>query len=192
MPEMIRKTAVGGLLLIGGLFIVFAVGYALEEPGGWAGAAMSAAWVVPTALLSGLAWRRPAVGAWFAIPLVAVIGVSALVLPFTADGVREAVERSGPVLPLATVAATMICAALGVHRAGQAGWLLVGLAAANVVGSSLEQLARGGGEPLPLGLLAGSGGVTVVPVLVAGCLLIVADLLERHPPASSAGHAASA
>lgn len=180
VPQVVRRIAAGGLLVFGAAFMLFAVGYAMEDPGGWSGAAISAAWVVPIGLLTWLTWTRPAVGGRVAVVLVVLAGVGWVALPFAWETLRDLFDRVGPVFALATIAAAVVTAALGMHRPWLAGWLLVGLAVVNFAGLAAEAAVRGDG-PGPRVLLGTSGGVLVVPMLVAGALLVVADRLEHHP-----------
>lgn len=83
-------------------------------------------------------------------------------------------------------------AALGLHRTRLAGGLLVGLAVVNGAGVLIEDVVRGGVGPGPLGLLGTSGGALVLPMLIAGVLLVAADRLEPHHPVASAGRPAHA
>jgi hypothetical protein len=192
LSRVVRRVAVGGMLVVGGFFILFAVGYAMEDPGGLAGAALSAAMILPAVALSWVAWRRPTVGARIVVPLVALAAAAWVVLPFASETLRDFFNRAGPVFAIATAVVVVATAALGFHRSRLAGWLLVGLAVLNGAGVFLEDVVRGGGGPGPLGLLGTSGGVLVVPTLIAGVLLVLADRLEHHHLVVHAGHAAHA
>ena len=186
MALVMKRIALGGMLLIGTLTVLIAVGYAMDDPGGWAGAAISAAWVVPTVLLTWAAWTRPALGARILVPLVVLVALARVVLPFASERLREFVDGVGPVFALATVAVAVATAALGLHRTGIAGWLLACLAIINGAGVYAQDVARGGGGPGPLGLLSTSGGVLTLPMLVAGALLVAADRLEHRRPSAPA------
>lgn len=131
----------------------------MEDPGGWAGATTSAAWVVPTALLAWVAWARPALGARIVVPLVGLVALSWVVRPFASETLRDLFDHIGPVFTLATATVAVPTAALGLHRPGLAGWLLVGLAVVNGAGIYVEDVVRGGVGPGPLGLLGTSDGV---------------------------------
>lgn len=74
MRNLARVLRIVGLVLIS-LFaafgILFAAGYAFEDPGGWQGAAIVACMVVPLAVLTWLARSHPAAGLrWFLVGAV--------------------------------------------------------------------------------------------------------------------------
>lgn len=165
-------TAVFGLL--GGLF---AAGYAFEDPGGPAAVAMLLAWLVPMVGLAVFALLRPGPAAPVMIVLTLVVGLFSVLDPAVGLVPRDS---WGPVGTVAMLPVAVGLAALGLHRARLGGVLLVTLAVLQFLGLLFPFAgARGGGEGPGMGaLLAGSSGVLVLPLLIAGLLFLVSSWLS--------------
>lgn len=151
--------------------ILFAAGYALEDPGGWKGAAIFAAMVAPMVVLTWVARRHPGAGVRW------VLGGGVLLLAYAAVALFvEPVDL--PVVPLAALVLSVPAAVLGLRDARRGGELLV-LVAAGPVLSVLANVLGGGGEGPPLGAaLGGSTGVVVVPLLVFAGIFLLASVIE--------------
>lgn len=176
---------VGFTVLLG----LFAAGYAPDDPGGWRGVGMVAAYTVPTALLAGAAWRWPERATVAVVPVVLLVALAWLALPLLPHDVHEWLGQVGPLPAVATAAVATTLAVLGLHRPGLAGALLVGLPLAAFVGLVLDANALREG-PGPAGLLSTSDGVILPPMVVAGLLLLVGHALARHAgrPVAGARH----
>jgi hypothetical protein len=156
-----------------GLGMLFAAGYIVEDPGGWSAAGTLAVMVVPLALLTVAAVRRPAHAA-----RLVVAGLAALAAYAGLGLLVDLVE--GPVLPLATLVLALPVAVLGQRQAQRAGELLLVLAAVPFV-AVLVELVAGGGDGPGLGAgLGSSSGVVVIPLALFGMLFLLAGASERR------------
>lgn len=161
--------------LLGGLF---ASGYAFEDPGGWVAVLLLLAWLVPMVGLATLALYRPDAAAPVLIGFAIVVGLFGLL-----DQTVGIVPRDdwGPVATIALLPVAVGVAALGLHRAGLAGTLLLALGAVQFVGvvlASATERAAGGGPGIGA-MLGGSSGVVVIPILVVGLLFLLSSGLSR-------------
>lgn len=174
LATILRRTAFTFMMAFGLLGTLFVAGYALDDPGGLTGLGMTAAWVLPMLVLTGLALRHPETGA----PVLTFATV--LVLGFTVvDSLLGIVPRDdvGPVAAITVLALAVALAALGLHRAKLAGVLMVTVALVQLGATVLGVLTRAGGDgPGPGPLLGGSSGVVVLPVLVAGAMFWLAGV----------------
>lgn len=170
----LRRTAlvVTSLVAAGGL--LFALGYAFEDPGGWAAVALAAAVVVPLAALVLLALR---------LPQTAAAVLTVLVVLFAAWAVLGLVVSlvDAPTVPVIALVLALPIAVLGQRDALRAGGLMLALAvipfALVLVRMVRETTAEGPG----LGdLLGGSTGAVIVPIAVLAVLLLAAGALDRH------------
>lgn len=181
MRNLARVLRIVGLVLTS-LFatfgILFAAGYAFEDPGGWQGVALFACMVVPLAALTWLARRHPAAGLRW-VMVGAVLLLAWAVLEVFVDVV------DAPVLPMATLVLSVPAAVLGLRNARRGGELLLLIAAAPVVSVLARVLGEREGPPLGAAL-GGSTGVVVLPLLLfAGIFLVAAAVEPRHPAGSS-------
>ena len=174
IAKVLRRTAFTFMMAFGLLGTLFVAGYALDDPGGLAGAGMTAAWVLPMVTLGALALVRPDTGA----PVLTFATV--MVLGFTlVDGIVGVVPRDdvGPVAAITVFALAVALAALGLHRAKLAGVLMVTTALVQLGATVLGAVIHGVGEgPGPGALLGSSSGVVVLPVLVAGAAFWLAGV----------------
>lgn len=175
--RVLRYVAFAFVVLFAVVIGSFVIGEALTDPGGLAGALLSAAWVVPTIGLAGYALRRPK----HATRLLTVIaGLTALFgLLDEAFGTVPR-DRIGPVGAIAGFAVAVALGFLGLHRPLPAGWLLILLGATNLVGILANMLSTPDGRPLRAAL-TGSSGAVAIPTLLIGGLFLIAALLERAP-----------
>jgi hypothetical protein len=180
MSKVLRYTAFGATILVGVLGGAFIVAETLTDPGGAAGALLSAAWTVPTAILATYALARPAPAA-AALTAVA-IAVAACVAIDEMVGIVPR-DKVGPVGAIAVVAAGVALGFLGLRRPARAGGLLVLVATANLVGVLGRMLVAEGGSIRHA--FGGSSGAAAVPVLVLGVLFLLAAWTanaDRPPP----------
>lgn len=179
LAKVVGGVGCWGLVGFAALFALFAAGYAFGDPGGWAAGGMVAAFLVPTALLAMTAWRWPHRAGSTVVPFVVVITLAWTIVPVFPDEAREWFDRVGPVFAMATTVAAVVLAVLGLHRPALAGGLLIGIAAFVFIQLVLGANALRDG-PGPWSLLGTSGGVMLLPMALAGLLMLVAHQLERH------------
>jgi hypothetical protein len=184
-PGNLTYVAFGWMLVVGVLGGLFVAAEAIDDPGGWAGVALVAAWLVPLAALAWLATRHPGP----ARPLF--VWATVVVATFTLlDAAFRLVPRgAGPVAAVTVFVLAVALGFLGLHEPLLAGRLLLVLGAAQLV-ASVFQRSGGGGHGL---LVGGSSFAVVAPVLIGGLLFALAGRHEHHsaPASSSAGHAAA-
>lgn len=177
---ILRWTAFTIMMLfavVGGLFVA---GYAFEDLETWTAIASTAAWLVPTVVLSLLALLRPDIGAPVLLGVAVAAGV-ATVLDASFSVID--IDAVGPVMAIAVFATAVALGVLGLHREALSGLVLVFLAVAQFVAAVIGH--GGVGEPGTPGLgdlLTTSSGVVVVPMALVGVLYLVAGVLDHEPP----------
>jgi hypothetical protein len=183
--RVLRLVGVGIMAVFGLLATAFVVGSAMQDPGGAAGAALAGAFLVPLAVLVGVALAWPRVGTW--VLGVATLGVVGLYAWFALDSEwwREVMDDRGPIVAVAGIAVAVSLGALGVHRARVAGALLVAFGAlCYLVPLALSRSggaeAAGGGPSLMV-----SAGIVVVPSVLAGLLLLLSAWLSGRAAGAS-------
>jgi hypothetical protein len=175
VSTILRRTALvlTAVFTCGGL--LFALGYAFEDPGGGKAVLLAAAVGVALAALTVLASlrRRLALRVLaLAVGLYAVWGVIALVV--------DLVEA--PDLPMIGLILALPIAVVGLTYALLAGVLLVVVAAVPFLSVVAIVVRAPGLEGPGLGdVLGGSTGVVVVPLLVLAGLFLLAGALDRGP-----------
>jgi hypothetical protein len=138
----------------------FTVGGASADPGGTTAVVLTLVWVLPAAALGAFTVLRPARAEQVLIVATALVALFIVVQALT-DVIPS--DDVGPVGTIAALAISIPLALLGLHRAGMAGRLLVGLGL--VLGISGL-----------LGAPAGSATALALPLLVFGVLfLLVAE-----------------
>ena len=171
---VLRRVAAYGTMLFAVLGLVFAGGYAVDDPGGWAAAGIIALVVVPTAILTAVAARRPDQAL-----VLAYLG-SGLLLVFT---VVDALSRlvDAPVIPMTALVLAFPVAFLGLHRPRTAGGLLLAIGATPILGELLAGIVHRaeGGFTLHLG---GSSGAAAIPLLLFALLFLVAAAITPPRP----------
>jgi hypothetical protein len=178
LSKVVRYVAFTLMALFGLLGTMFVAGYAFEDPGGWAAAAMTAAWVVPMVGLSVFALRRPEAAEPVLVGVTAAAGLFAVL-----DETLGIIPRDdwGPVTAIVVFGVGVVLAFLGLHRAKIAGVLMTGLALvqllAIIAGVAIHETGDG---PGPGALLGGSSGVVVLPLLVIGGLFVLAGSMEHE------------
>jgi hypothetical protein len=180
--RVLQSLAFGAMTLFGVLGTLFLGGYAVVAPGGWAGAMLTAAWVLPMVVLCTWGLLRPASAA----PVF--VGVTAALLLFTfANAVLRWVPRDswGPVTAISVFALAVSLGFLGLHRARLAGALLVtaafGQVGAVLAGFAVHGALGPGGGPGPRAMLATSSVVVLLPMLLVGALFLLASALAHEP-----------
>lgn len=163
---VLSRVAAFGTMAFGVFGVLFAGGYALDDPGGWAAAGMIALMVVPAVGITLLAVRRPE----HAIVLV-YLGLGLLVAYTVADAVSHLV--GAPLIPLTALVLAFPVAFLGLHRPRTAGRLLFAIGAVPILGAVLVAILRSdeGGLFVHLG---GSSGAAAIPLVVFALLFLVA------------------
>lgn len=173
-----RHAVRGAALVLAGTYVgvvgVFVVGETLADPGGWVALGMLSAWLVPTALLSLLAWHRPALARPVLLGLVvAVVGVFAWSV-LDPEAWRAFEDDTGPVRGVVTLALVAPLGILARRQPREAGWLLLALGLAPLVAAGA--LVLRGGPRLPL-----SVAVIDAPVPVIAALLLASARFPTVP-----------
>ena len=157
-----------GLILgavVSGMFVLFIAGEALSDPGGWMGAGIVAAWLVPPLALSVLAVVRPRAAHPLLVIIVWIVVAASVASIFRARMVWEFEDTHGPVNLLVQIAVLIPLVALGRAMPLEAGRLM----AIALIGPLLFQA-------ISLGVV-GQWSVILVLVVVAVPFGIVALLL---------------
>lgn len=176
LVRMSRVLSVGMVAVLGLIAALFVGGESLDDPGGWKGLGLLVAWAVPMGALVLLAIRRPRLAARVLPWVLAAAGVVVLV-----DVLTSLFDRSGPAATVVVLVVAVPCGLLGIHRAGEAGSLVLGAAGLQLVAVVAQFTRHRGGEgPSFAHELTSSDGVTVVPLLVCAALLLLTALLERR------------
>lgn len=184
--KTLRNVTFGFMVLFGVLGTLFVAGYAFEDLATPVAVGLTAAWVLPMAVLSVLALRRPE-------PMVRVLAWSTAIVAAATllDSATGIVPRDdwGPVMAIVVFALGVSLAFLGLSRTRAAGLLMVVLAgaqlAATVLGLTLGGVGDAGDGPGLRGMAATSSGVVVLPILLAGILFLMSDSLGKEPSSRS-------
>ncbi len=155
--------------------VVFAVGEAMDSPGGWRGVLLAVAWLAPMGALLVFAWRRPSRAS---VLLWVLIGMSVAVDAWASmwsDTAHSLEDGAGPVRAVIMFALAGAVLPLVAHLWRQAGVMLTVLGGAPVLFAAL--LGDVGSEPLL---------VAAVPTLVAGLLLLIAHAVGMRAVTHSA------
>lgn len=175
------RAALGWAAVVVLFTVAFVAGEAVQDPGGVEGALLAAGVVVPVLALVLLGLLRPA----WAAPLLLVLtplAVAGLVWQAAAGAeLRRWQDTHGPLLAVAAFVVAAGASALGWHRPGLAGALLVVLGVAPVLAQGLSD--RHGD------LLGGSTAWLTVPAAVTGVVDLVAAVVGSRaaPPAAPSG-----
>jgi hypothetical protein len=172
LATILRRVALAltSLFVVGGL--LFALGYAFEDPGGWTAGIISAAVVVPLVGLTVLAARAAPLALKVLAAGVVVFAVWGLVTLF--------VDFDLPDIPAVALVLALPIAVVGQRYATRAGELMLGVAAVPLVLVVVRLITERGPEGPGLGaLLGGSTGVVVVPLVVLAVLLLGAGAVGR-------------
>jgi hypothetical protein len=183
MATVLRYTAFGVTVLVGVLGGTFIVAETMTDPGGAAGALLSAAWTLPTAVLAVYALARPRPAA-AALTVVAFAVATFVGLDAVLDIVPK--DEVGPVGAIAVFAIGVAVGCLGLRRPAPAGALLALVAAANLAGILGRMLET---QESIRHAFGGSSGAAAVLVLVLGALFLLAAWTEprRRAPADTVG-----
>jgi hypothetical protein len=176
MSRTLRWVAFVWAALFTALAGLFTAGYALDDPGGWRGVGLVAAWLVPLALLTGAAvrWPRKVIG-----PLTVAVGAAVLAEAaalVSHRGWADFENRVGPVRAVVVFTLAAPLAVLGLRRIVGAAWLLSGLGLATL---SLSMAPGAGSAPMR---------VVGFCVLISGLLYALSNRFRRdgrdHQPHS--------
>ncbi len=180
--KVVRYTAFTIMTLFGVVGGLFVAGYAFEDLDTWVAIGSTAAWLLPTLVLSVVALRWPDAAAPV---LVGLAVVAAVVTVLDAAFTVVDVDAVGPVMAIAVFATAVALGFLGLHREALSGLLLVLLAVAQLGATVLSRTGDVGepGGPGITDLLTTSSGVIVVPMALVGVLYLVAGALDHEPPA---------
>lgn len=149
---------------------VFAAGYAFTDWPLWVATAVTALWVVPTAVLSRYALRRPEPAARVLLVAAAAVTVFAVTDAFL-DVVPS--DEWGPVVTVMDLALVIAVSFLAVRRTGRAGMLLAGVALVQLVALVVNVVMHETGA-LPPGPGFANAGV-VLWMLLVGALFLLAE-----------------
>lgn len=171
---IVRRAALVLTALFAVVGLLFALGYAYEDPGGWAALAITAALAVPLVALVLLAIFTRRAAYWIVVAGVAVFAAWQV-------AVLAGLRVEAPVTPLVALVLSVPIAVLGQRRAGRAAALMLADAAVPLM-AVLTRMARAQGPERPglAALLGGSTGVVVIPLLVLAALFGLAALLGRR------------
>jgi hypothetical protein len=187
LAHVLRITGVVLTSLFAGLGILFAAGYAFEDPGGWQGVALFALTVVPLGVLTWAARRHPAVALRWVL--------AGIVLLFALPLVQRLVDLDMPLLPQAALVLSVPAAVLGLRDARRGGELLLLIAASPALAMVLRMVESRGpeGEGPSLGAALGwSTGIVVLPLLLFAGIFLLAAALEPRRPGAGGGTGAEA
>ena len=177
----LRRSGFGWLATFGGLGGLFVAGETFADPGGWAAVGLVLAWVVPLALLSVLAWRRPALAQPVLLALVVVVVAYCAWSVLGPQAYRDFRNQRGPIDAIAVLVVSVALGVLGVRRARPAGLMLL---ATSLLPMAL--MALGSGAPFSQAF-SGSLGAASVPGLVSAALFLLAAH-EAQSHAASTPH----
>ena len=162
-----RPWVTGGLALgaiVSAGWILLVAGEILSDPGGWTGAAWTAAWLVPSLALAVVAIAWPRVAYPILVIATGVVIAAAFGAMFRADALWQFEDTHGPVSLLVEIGLLIPLTALGRSMPTRAGWLLA-LAIAAPLGLQAIRL-----------LIVGQWSVILVLVIVAAPYALVALL----------------
>lgn len=182
LAHVLRIAGVVLTSLFAGLGILFAAGYAFEDPGGWQGVALFALAVVPLGVLTWAARKHPVVALRWVL--------AGVVLLFALPLVQRLVDLDMPLLPQAALVLSVPAAVLGLRNARRGGELLLLIAASPAISMILRLVASRGpeGEGPSLGdALGWSTGVVVLPLLFFAALFLLAAALDPQRPEAGGG-----
>lgn len=175
LSTVLRRTALvlTSLLVVGGL--LFALGYAFEDPGGWAAVLIAAAVALPLVGLTVLAAKSAS---------TAVTVLTWAVVAFAAWAVvNRFVQVDAPTIPVIALILALPIAVVGQRNATRAGQLLHAVAAVPLLLLLVRLVTSGGDGPGPGDLIGGSTGVVILPLVVLGALFLAAGAPGRAAPA---------
>lgn len=163
-----RRVAAFSTLAFAVLAVVFAGGYALDDPGGWTGVGILSLVLVPALGLLWAALRHRRQALWL---VHAGIG---LLLGYAVAGVFGPLVDA-PVLPVAAVVVAIPVAVVGLREARRAGPLMLVIGATPLLAMALE---RTGGRDRAFHL-GGSAGAVALPLLLCAAMFLLAAVAER-------------
>lgn len=186
--KALKYVAFGVLIVFAVLGGAFAAGYAFQDLPFRAAALGTVAAIAFVVTMSVLALRRTDVAVTAMLVITVVLSGLAL-----ADGRWDLFTRdvNGPVVPILLLITAAPLAVLGLRRAVEAGVMILILGIAQLVGAGIGDAVASGRFEWSM-LLRGSGGVVVLPLLIAGLLFILAGRSEHETPHFLPTHGAPA
>ena len=155
-------------ILFSGLAGLFTAGYAMDDPGGWAGFGLVLLWLVPMVGVSLLAWKRPPI-AYPLLIAVAVIavgnGIWQLIDPLS---MRDFEDQYGPISAIGSFITMVPLALIWRYRRWQS-VLLMGVVASAGLAPEFRS-----------GLHLGSSAAVALPMLLETALLAIAAALASR------------
>ena len=161
-PWVTVALALGAIVSFGWILLV--AGEILSDPGGWIGAAWTAAWLVPSLALAVVAILWPRVAYPVLVVVTGIVIAAAFGAMFRSDALWQFEDTHGPLSLLVEIGLLIPLVALGRAMPMRAGWLLV-LAIAAPLGLQAVRL-----------LIVGQWSVILVLVIVAAPYALVALL----------------
>ncbi len=182
VSKILRRVALVFTAVFAVAGLLFALGYAFEDPGGWPAVAITCALGLPLVGLVLVVALVPRVAFW--LLLVAVV-----IFAGWAVAVLLGLRVDLPVTPLVALVLSVPVAVHGQRHPGRAAVLMFVLAAVPFVLVVARMVgAAGVGRPGLGALLGGSTGVVVFPLVVLAALFAVAALVrESASPPGPAG-----
>lgn len=172
--KILSRLALVLTALFSALGLLFALGYAWEDPGGWPAVLITAAIMLPLGGLTWLAADAPRAGSWALQIGIALYAVWALLSQFV-----PLVEA--PVIPVFALILAVPTAVLGLREPLRAGLLMLSLAVVPFVCVLIRVARESGPEGPSLGALLGtSTGVLVVPLAVLAALILTTAALDHR------------
>lgn len=147
---------------------VFVIGETFDDPGGWRAVGLIAAWLLPLAVLVGLAWRRPDWAGWVLGSLTVAVVIGAIWSAMDPQAARGLENDVGPVRALAVFVVAAALGVLGLTRTRLAAVLLL---VVGLIPTLIGGLGRGGGMS--------SLTVTSLPAVLTGLLYLASALVDR-------------
>ena len=162
-----RPWVTGGLVLgaiVSAGWILLVAGEILSDPGGWLGAAWTAAWLAPSIGLAVIAIAWPRAAYPILVVTTGIVIAAAFGAMFRADALWQFEDTHGPASLLVEIGLLIPLTALGRAMPLRAGWLLVLAIAAPLALQAIRLL------------IVGQWSVILVLVIVAAPYALVALL----------------
>mgnify|MGYP006283785493 CR=1 FL=1 len=149
---------------------LFSAGYAMDDPGGWAGFGLVLTILLPMLALAGLVLWLPGFAVRVLVVLLAISAAVAIWQGLDPLAVRDFENSYGPV---SAIGSFMTLPALGLLGARRGRPLAAGLIVLGIAGASLL------GELMASPFHLGSSAAVALPMLLDGALFTAAGLLRR-------------
>lgn len=173
VSTLLRRIALAltALFAVGGL--LFALGYAWDDPGGWRALLLTLATAVPLVGLTWLAFSRTELAWKVMLGLVVLFAAYAVV---TTMFVQPA---DVPDIPAVALILALPVAVIGQKHALRAGLLMLGVVVVPLF-EMIVRMVRDTSRPPFVDLLGGSTGAVVMPLVALAALFLVAAAVDGH------------